>query len=655
MKKIFLTATLALLLVGCGKDRAATINTDPAAVGTPDLTYLLASTLGKMRGNEYLIQFYTTNRYVTPWAQMTVGYSDYETPALNTSSLFDLIDNGNPTLGTYYDISNYSNHIKYVISGIKDEDLKLSYTYLAEIAQIGRIQTAIYATDYNGAIPYEQAGKGLYTDPPLIRPVFDSQEKVFNQLDAELKNAVSIMSSPVVNSSGQEIKQIAISATQEPVYKGDEKKWITYANSLRLKVAARLIHANKQKAIEIAQEVATDGRYMKTNSDDYRTAPGKYEYGYGGIWAGTAAKGFTDFLKANRDPRLRFFFFKNAFNSLVIQGFLDNDKPLPPYIASQVVLSDDGKDFIRYKSAADGDGEQYMGEPWVRYQGIPSALRQELTDEEVNMYVNQDATKIKIGDVNRYFNPVSGLNMFLFNPGRNYDYPSMKPAMDYYKFNNDYQYSMVLLGSAETNLNMALFALLGVNVPGETANTLFQKGIECSVLAYNQTAKNHNYPYYETEYDQTTYIGVDGKPKPVAQPIKLKDNELPDLLQKDAYTLKGDQVVDIEKVYIQLMINAYSYPADLYPIIKFGGVPRYDSSVWPRDQWVKGRADDQAINIPRRFLIAEPSEASINYANQKQAITDQGFVDLSSPSPSMTTERYWYDKNAPAWGSNPGL
>lgn len=82
-------------------------------------------------------------------------------------------------------------------------------------------------TDYYGPIPYSEAG--------AITPKYDSQEEVykafFNELDAAIETLESAGTAPVMSKF-------------DIVYQGDIKKWAKFANSLRLRLAMRVVYAD---------------------------------------------------------------------------------------------------------------------------------------------------------------------------------------------------------------------------------------------------------------------------------------------------------------------------------------------------------------------------------------------------------------------------
>lgn len=665
MKKLLIIAASALVLVSCGKERFANTNTDPNKVSEPDPSFLFLKAQMDMKSNEYLTWFYDADRTILPVTQITVGSQG----GSNQNTMFQFGRTSGPDGILYNNIGGVVKRLQFVVKNY-DEPKRLSYEYLCHMGQILMVHQAIRTTDLRGDIAYSKALQGLYTNPPLITPEFDTQESVFEQLDAELKNAVKVMSADVVDSKGAKVTQVAIKATQDPSYGGSYAKWVVFANSLRIRIAGRLLLIAPEKAKAIVREVVADGRYMKTIEEDYIYYNDKstQDQNFGDArWSGVAGKEFTNFLRTNKDPRVRFFFQKNALNPITIQGLFDQGVKLPAYILDQIVYTPGTPNkFIRWKSAEDGDGAEFLGEPWVRYQGVPTMQQEDLIEtigqDAYNSYFQTASFEYAVPESsNKYsFMPYSEINTHFIQPNKNFTYPSTKEIRDEYRPQNSYYYQCTMTGAAEMSLTLALFSLNGVDINGIPASKLFQDGIRMSVESQNKMAAAHNIPYYtkafmDVMYDATnnTYIAPDGTKKPVEKPVALQPGEIDDLLTSDAYTLKGDGD-DLEKVYIQLIVNALPTVADIYPFMKFSGVPKYNSNLWPRDMFVKGgEATNKALDIPRRFFVGKPNGGGVNDANVLAAYARQGFVNFSVQPPQ--NEKYWYDKNSPAYGEGPKL
>ena len=121
---------------------------------------------------------------------------------------------------------------------------------------------------------------------------------------------------------------------QDFIYRGKLDKWAKLANSLKLRIAARLINKDKARAIAIVNEAAQNpAGLILTLDDDFVFNKGKRDNNWNNdISVGAGTKQLIDFMVSNRDPRLFYFFQKNDYNSNVVQGFFDQKRALPSYV-----------------------------------------------------------------------------------------------------------------------------------------------------------------------------------------------------------------------------------------------------------------------------------------------------------------------------------
>lgn len=232
--------------------------------------------------------------------------------------------------------------IDYQVQTMSEEDpvKAAQYKYVQAMMKTLVVYMGIQDTDMYGSMPYSEAALARYTSPALLTPKYDTQEELFASFDEDLKQAFETLSNPVVV-NGNNVSQISL-GYQDYVYQGDSKKWATFCNSLRLKVAVRLLHANKQKALNIANEVAQHSDYLLTSNGT--DCSNNFIYNQGSEWyhsqedpaPGYGTKVLIDFMVQNQDPRVRFFFAKNDLNSRVIQAFFDSEAELGDKCESKI-------------------------------------------------------------------------------------------------------------------------------------------------------------------------------------------------------------------------------------------------------------------------------------------------------------------------------
>ena len=124
------------------------------------------------------------------------------------------------------------------------------------IAQVIKVAAMHRVTDAFGPIPYSQIGANGEIATP-----YDSQEVTYNTFFDELNAAIATLNE---NSNEQLVP------TADYIYKGDVKKWIKFANSLKLRLAIRIAYANPVKAQQMAEEAVkpANGGVIESNADN---------------------------------------------------------------------------------------------------------------------------------------------------------------------------------------------------------------------------------------------------------------------------------------------------------------------------------------------------------------------------------------------------
>jgi len=335
-----------LLLPSCTKKDLAAINTKPGILptATPQALFQMA-TLLTQNSNEY---FYDYNRFMFPLAQIFTNN--------NKGVSANTLTEGNALSTRYNDFFSTSNNIQYptgVGNYLTDAERQFNTLAAAEQAKkqswvpifhILKAYYAFYVSDVYGSIAYSQA---FHAREGIQQPVYDNQQALFDTLDTQLKAAAATL------------KTAAASSTETPLgsydlyygTKSDEvTKWIRAANSLRLKIAMRLMKRNPSKMASIAKEVIADNvGPMSSNDDNWLFQPGNaYFGGSGGNWdpfsgggGGKGIKGTIDYMWNNSDPRIGLYFQQNNYtqdniNIAIAAGVLapGSTEPARRYVGS---------------------------------------------------------------------------------------------------------------------------------------------------------------------------------------------------------------------------------------------------------------------------------------------------------------------------------
>lgn len=602
-------ALIFILAIGCDKDEFAKLNSNPSTLSEPDLRFSMTKAIEQMYGNDYTVWFYSNFQYVHPWTQVGTMQGG------NGVTFNEMGPAGGQDL--YSSLIPQTMDIRMRIDAMNEQE-KASYRAMRGMTYPIQIATALTITDNTGSLTYTEAGLAPYTNPPLLTPVVDNQETLFNTWLEELDQAIADLSAD---------DQFAM-GNQDRIYGGDYAKWAKYCNLLKLRIAARLVNKDRAKAIQIVEQVASSPvGYMDALDDDFIYKRSiKYYGSEEGMWIGYGSKRLIDFLLANKDPRVRFIFEKNQFNGEVVQAFIDAGKDLPPYIEPLVEYDTDGN-FAGWK----GDGE-----PWVRYHGAPLSP-DETIDPDNSIYFNQAATnKIET----KTYNALSMYSEKLTRTAYNFTYPTKPGGRVIELKDNDPAHYVILGTAAETNLYFAEFKLLGASLP-KTAQQYLNWGVDLSVTRADKLAEHQQMPYYNND---PVYTNEDAA---AAGATKLRNDEIANLLTKDAFDLSTD---GLEKVYIQQYINFMNTPNDIWTLVRRSGIPKKGSAYLA---WEDFKTSGVEVTIPRRFVVGTPTEDDINFSNKKAAVTEQGFTTGTNNPGVLSSERLWFDSENPNYGAGP--
>lgn len=188
-----------------------------------------------------------------------------------------------------------------------NDPVPLAVSDIIKVAACSRI------TDIYGPIPYSKIGQ----DNQLTAP-YDSQKEVYIQMLAELDAAINTLT---------ENRTKDFNATADRVYGGIVVKWIKFANSLKLRMAMRMVNEEPELAQTKAVEAATHEIGTLASNDDNAWMPVAasnpfrvimYEYNNGDS---RISADITSYMNGYKDPRRESYFTTSSFEE-VQNGFI---------------------------------------------------------------------------------------------------------------------------------------------------------------------------------------------------------------------------------------------------------------------------------------------------------------------------------------------
>ncbi|WP_158856126.1 SusD/RagB family nutrient-binding outer membrane lipoprotein [Lunatibacter salilacus] len=214
----------------------------------------------------------------------------------NTATNFDSdrhIQVGGWTNGSWnYFYGQAAPIIKFVEDFTATNNLPLENAF----AKVLKVQAYHRYTDYYGPVIYSNFGNGETVVP------YDTQESIYKNFFQELDAAVAVLKA---NRGGSAF------TAHDQVFSGSVDKWLTYANSLRLRLALRVKYVEPALAKSEAEKAVADG-VMLTNDESAAintTINSRHP-----LWTITDWNEFRmsalmeSLLKGYEDPRLEVYF-----------------------------------------------------------------------------------------------------------------------------------------------------------------------------------------------------------------------------------------------------------------------------------------------------------------------------------------------------------
>lgn len=552
----------------------------------------------------------------------------------------------------------YVSEIEYTL-GLMSPEEAASYEAYHQAIKVLAIYTGIMDSDTKGDVPYTEGGRAYRGG--TLTPSYDRVKDLYDLWNAELKNAVQVFKNPPAGQSG--------SNSDDIIYGKDWSKWAKFASSLRVKLATRLLSQNAALAKQIVGEAVADGvitdsaddvffnkSFERASSSVTGIDAGEIAYGSGNstfdYFGAVGNKKVVDWMRTNKDPRLRFQFEKNNWTGKVVQYYLSNGHKdvIPPVVLERCNIDADGT-FKGYKA-------EFGGDLWARYVGVPDMINPvtgaNLHNKENGQYFLYSSTAenggnqitVKIGDNDATFSycPYSPVNEKLIRTNENFTLPRLPGEnAERADFETDVPRYDMYLTAAEINFYLAEFATYGGVAGLGSASGYFSKAVEQSVTTWARLADLNKVQYYDQNYGYADQYEAN---------IALQNTEVAALLNRPDYKLTGNKTEDLEKIFLNLEIHFMINMVDHFVTARRSGVPKIGSTILPRTTY----AILGANIMPRRPDFQKPNDTDQMRDILTEVYSRQGFTLNAASNFNagiLNTERLWQDVGAPNWGEGP--
>lgn len=265
MKRLsFYILTLILLSFASCDEQLDSRHFTNDAFTDANIEFLYSAGAGKTIDNDYSDYYSYVFRLLGTYTQ-TVSRKT----GTGRSSTYEVkTDNGR---WTKYYVTNMQElmEMEKIYNFSLSESERAQYAPYLETGKILKAYNTIIATDFLGAMPYSEAWgarNGLYGQPVLLTPKYDSQKDIYYSLLGDLESAAAYLKS---NSLDNTLEKHRLLATQDIIYKGDYAKWYKFANALRLRAAMRISYVDEAKAKDVLSKLALEDLVTANGDNTY--------------------------------------------------------------------------------------------------------------------------------------------------------------------------------------------------------------------------------------------------------------------------------------------------------------------------------------------------------------------------------------------------
>jgi hypothetical protein len=250
IRTIGLFAAAAIAGSSCTKNFES-YNTNPTSLTSSQSLAIINSAYGPLEQEIY-------HNYQVAQNLSADGFAGYLMSPTPFKASYDL----NYGLVDGWDRNGFVDQYNYImapVSKIAAAGARTARPELWAVALAIQVDAMNRVTDRFGPIPYSKAGTSLTAVP------YDAQKDVYNMFFAQLDTAASNLNAYIAAHPNDTTSLGA----NDLVYQGHMDKWLKFVNSLRLRLAMRIVKADATTAQAQAEKAMTAaGGLMSTPADD---------------------------------------------------------------------------------------------------------------------------------------------------------------------------------------------------------------------------------------------------------------------------------------------------------------------------------------------------------------------------------------------------
>lgn len=229
---------------------------------------------------------------------------------------------------------------------------------MADILKVAVMQRV---TDTYGPIPYTQLTTGS------LQVAYDSQEEVYKAMFEDLGKAIEVLTATVTVNPG-----LKLLARYDRIFEGSVMKWLQFANTLRLRMAMRVVYADPAMYKEQADAAMNNPAGLLTTDAKFTPAKGaawenpiyviEYVYNDGDAKVGAT---ITTIMNGFEDPRRAKYFTAGSdgdYHGVRMGANISSDYPKSPLFSKTNINNGDP---MKWMSGAESyflEAEYYLRE-----------------------------------------------------------------------------------------------------------------------------------------------------------------------------------------------------------------------------------------------------------------------------------------------------
>lgn len=290
LRKAYILLMVPLLLaVGCERGFEE-LNQNPNIETIVEPDALFAQSVLKYH-TDYLHGVLTETWSIATWTQMQASLNGISAAGDEYFIGGDGIDNSWRIF--------YSDVLGNVSEAIRYSETDASLSNHTNMYRIWRAYVMHRITDMWGAAPYSEAFLAVGQAEPNFSPAYDGQESIYTALLTELEEASAALDAAK-----------STPETQDWLYGGDVDKWKRFANTLRLRIALRMVNVNPTEAQAQATALMVENHFIDAAEDGAHFPHSNsarspfYELDNTGQGMYNPSHFMVEMFKADGDPRL---------------------------------------------------------------------------------------------------------------------------------------------------------------------------------------------------------------------------------------------------------------------------------------------------------------------------------------------------------------